>query len=231
MDGAALNPPALALREVAVVAGGSRTLDRVTLTLAEGARLAVTGVNGSGKSTLARIAAGLAEPLSGEVRLFGEDPARLAGPALQRLRSRISVAWQGGSLLGELTVEENLRLGLGALAAAALPRLRRRMDRLLVTFGLEGVFDRVAGELSVGEQRRLELARAFLREPDLLVLDEPLYGTDAGTAHELERALLRSLARRPAALLLLTHDAALATRLCGTVATLAGGRLLPEAPS
>ena len=151
--------PPLAMQDVCYVAGGARTLDRVSFTLAEGERLAIVGDNGSGKSTLARIAAALTPPLSGSVRLFGADPAALTPDSLRRLRSRISLAVQGGSLLGELTVAENLRLGLGAVRAQAMPRLRRRLDRLLVNFGLENADDRRADALSVGEQRRLELAR------------------------------------------------------------------------
>jgi ABC-type multidrug transport system ATPase subunit len=216
---------ALALQDVAYVAGGARTLDRISLTLGEGERLAIVGENGAGKSTLARIAAGLTPPLAGSVRLFGVDPAALTAESLRRLRSRVSVVVQGGSLLGELTVEENLRLSLGALPAAALPRVRRRLDRLLVNFGLESAYDCPAAALSVGEQRRLELARAFVREPDLLILDDPMQGADAATAADLERKLARSLARRPAAVLLLTHDEAFAARLCARVAALSRGVL------
>jgi ABC-type multidrug transport system ATPase subunit len=205
--------PPLALQDVAYIAGGARTLDRISFALAAGERLAILGDNGSGKSTLARIAAALTPPLAGSVRLFGVDPATLTPDSLRRLRSRISLAVQGGSLLGELTVAENLRLGLG------------RLDRLLVTFGLENADDRRADALSVGEQRRLELARAFLREPELLILDDPLQGADATTAVDLERSLVRSLARRPAAMLLLTHDEALASRLCPRILTLDRGVL------
>jgi ABC-type multidrug transport system ATPase subunit len=217
--------PPLALQDVAYIAGGARTLDRISFALAAGERLAILGDNGSGKSTLARIAAALTPPLAGSVRLFGVDPATLTPDSLRRLRSRISLAVQGGSLLGELTVAENLRLGLGAVRAQAMPRLRRRLDRLLVTFGLENADDRRADALSVGEQRRLELARAFLREPELLILDDPLQGADATTAVDLERSLVRSLARRPAAMLLLTHDEALASRLCPRILTLDRGVL------
>lgn len=216
---------ALELRDVAYIAGGTRTLDHVSLSLASGERLAVVGENGAGKSTLARIAAALEPPLAGTVRLFGVDPEALTSESLRRLRSRISVVAQGGSLLGELTVEENLRLGLGAVRMEAMPRLRRRIDRLVVNFGLETAYDCRADALSVGEQRRLELARAFLREPELLILDDPLQGADAATAADLERRLFRSLARRPAAMLLLTHDEALARRLCERTAMLVRGTL------
>lgn len=223
--------PLLELSEVGQVVGGARTLDRISLSLRPGARLAVVGANGSGKSTLARIAAGLKPPSSGRVSLFGQDLAKTSADEVRRLRSRMGVVLQGGSLIGDLPVEDNLRLGLGAVREASFARLRGRFDRIIINFGLEHAGDRLASELSAGEQRRLELARAFVREPDLLILDDPFEGADAAAAADMETRLVKALRRRPVALLLLTYDEALAQRLEATIGRLDRGRLLVEQPS
>jgi ABC-type multidrug transport system ATPase subunit len=223
--------PLVELTEVGHVAGGARTLDRISLTLSAGDRLAIVGDNGSGKSTLARIAAGLIQPASGRVRLFGVDLASATQDEIRRLRSRIGVVLQGGSLIGDLPVEDNLRLGLGAVREGSLTRLRGRLDRITINFGLEHAYGRLASELSAGERRRLELARAFLREPDLLILDDPFEGADATAAADLETRLVKALRRRPIALLLLTHHQGLAERLGATIGRLHQGRLAAASAS
>lgn len=223
--------PLLELNEVGQVTGGARTLDRVSLSLQPGDRLAVVGANGSGKSTLARIAAGLKAPSSGRVSLFGQDLAKASADDVRRLRSRMGVVLQGGSLIGDLPVEDNLRLALGAVREASLARLRGRFDRIIINFGLEHAGDRPASDLSAGEQRRLELARAFIREPGLLILDDPFEGADAAAAADMETRLVKALRRRPVALLLLTYDEALAKRLEATIGRLDRGRLLVDEAS
>lgn len=215
----------LVFRDVGHVAGGRRVLDRVTLVVSAGDRTAVVGANGSGKSIIARLAIGLAAPVSGRVSLFGADLAVASARAARRLRGRVGLVLQGGSLLSELTVEENLRLGVGATTRRGLARLRPRIDRILLAFSLEGVSLRLVEALSTGERRRLELARAFLRDPDLLILDDPFEGLDAAAAAELERRVLALLGRHSCACLILTGDGALARRMAARVLTLAGGVL------
>ena len=220
--------PALRMTEVACLVGGGRVIDRVNLTLAAGERVAVVGRNGSGKSTLALLATGLVPPATGEVRLFGADTRALDPDALRRLRGRIGLVMQGGSLLGELSVEDNLLLGLGLRGAAAIRRQRARIDRALFAFRLETIGARIVGGLSRGEQRRVELARALLRDPDLLVLDDPFEGVDEASIAEMMAHTVRSIARRRRAVLLLTREEALAERLASRVLTLEGGRLYQQ---
>lgn len=216
-------PPPIVLRDVGLVMGETRVLDRVSLALAPGEHVAIVGEAGVGKSLIARLALGLIQPTDGSVSLFGEEPATLDHGARRRLRARCGVALQGGSLFGELSVEDNLRLGF-APARGDPPRHRRRIDRLLIDFGLEHRVGTSAGLLSAGAQRRLELARAFLRDPALLVLDEPFEGA-LGRASQLETQLRTQLIGRPRALLLLTQDVGMAERLATRVVTLRRGRL------
>jgi ABC-type multidrug transport system ATPase subunit len=210
----------LAFADVSCVAGGARVIDRADLTIDAGERVAVIAPSGAGKSLLSALAIGLVPPLSGEVRLFGTPLADANDAARRRLRARCGVTVQGGSLLGELTVEENLWLGAGDA-----PRARRRLDRLMLDFAVERSGALPVAALSRGERRRVELVRAFARDPELVILDEPLDGALAGTA-ALERAILRQIAPRGRALLLLTQDEAFARRACSRVLRLERGRLV-----
>lgn len=214
----------LAFESVSLVLGGVRLLDRIDLTIAAGERVAIVGESGSGKGWLLRLAVGLAEPGSGTVRLMGVALDEADTDARRLLRARCGLAMQGGSLLGDLTVEENMRLALGRVGGHDA-RAGRRIDRLLLEYGLEQAASIRADMLSIGERRRAELARAFMRDPDLLILDEPFEGAYARGA-ALEEQVRRRIVPHGRALLLLTQDAALAGRLCERVYRLEAGRLV-----
>ncbi|MFB0873987.1 MULTISPECIES: ATP-binding cassette domain-containing protein [unclassified Sphingobium] len=212
----------LAFDHVSLVLGGARLLDHIDLALEPGERVAIIGESGAGKGWLLKLALGLTPPSSGTVTLMG---TALADADARRLaRARCGVAMQGGSLLGDLSVEENMRLALGT----AGPRAARRIDRLLLEFSLEQAAATRADALSVGERRRAELARAFVRDPELLILDEPFEGAFA-RGDALEAQVRRRIVPQKRALLLLTQDDALAARLCTRVYRLERGRLLQQA--
>jgi ABC-type multidrug transport system ATPase subunit len=213
----------LAFEGVSLVLGGVRLLDRIDLTIAPGERVAIVGESGSGKGWLLRLAVGLVEPGSGTVRLMGVALDEADTDVRRLLRARCGLAMQGGSLLGDLTVEENMRLALGRVGGRDA-RAARRIDRLLLEYGLEQAATIRADMLSIGERRRAELARAFMRDPDLLILDEPFEGAYARGA-ALEEQVRRRIVPHGRALLLLTQDAALAARLCERVYRLEAGRL------
>ncbi|MET0372058.1 MAG: ABC transporter ATP-binding protein [Sphingobium sp.] len=212
--------------DVSLVLEGLRLLDDITLAIEVGERVAIIGDSGSGKSWILRLAMGLAEPTSGTIRLMDEPLDSLTGEERRLLRARCGLVMQGGSLLGELSVEDNLRLALDPTAAGTA-RASRRIDRLLLEFGLEQNAMTRAGALSVGERRRAELARAFARDPDLLILDEPFEGAFA-RSDGLEAQVRRRIVPHGRALLLLTQDAALAERLCERTYRLDRGRLVQQ---
>lgn len=214
----------LAFDGVSLVLGGARLFDRIDLALAPGDRVAILGDSGSGKSWLLRLAVGLTEPGSGTVALMDVPLAQTDSDERRRLRARCGLVMQGGSLLGDLSVVENMALAVAGGASHA----RRRIDRLLLEFGLEQSADIRADALSTGQRRRAELARAFMRDPDLLVLDEPFEGAFA-RSDGLEAQVRRRIVPHGRALLLLTQDAALAARLCDRLYRLEQGRLVQQA--
>ena len=218
-DGNKAPAPALAVRELCVAYGERLALDGVTLSIAHNTVAGLLGPNGSGKSTLLAVVAGLRTPRSGEVRIFGEAP----GPARRR---RVGVVFQEQALDPVMTLWETLVLH-GRLFGLGGNTLRRRAEALLERFGLASRRRDAVRTLSGGLRRRLELARALLPSPELLLLDEPTAGLDPDARRSFWQ-LLRSVREEGLTLLLATNDVLEAERECDTVAFLHHGRLVAQ---
>lgn len=216
---------ALSFERVAFVAGGRRLLDDVSFALEPGERLAIVGANGEGKTVIARLAAGLLAPTAGRVSVLGASWSDAARPA--DLRRRVGVVLQQAALLSDHTVAENVRFGLGRAAPGQERRTRLRVDRALTEMGVDHLADEELPELSHGERRRADLARMFLTDPELMILDDVFDGVDDDAADDLERRVARTLARRRPALLLLSHHVSRAAALAERVLRLEQGRLIP----
>ena len=192
---AAALPPAIEVRGLTARYGDRAALLGVDLTVAPGERVALLGPNGAGKSTLLAVLATLHPPAGGTARLGGVDVAAAPHAA----RRRLGVVFQGPSLDRRLTAEENLRL-LGRLYGLSGGALGARVQEALAATGLaERRRDRVA-ILSGGLARRLELARALLTRPDVLLLDEPTGGLDPAARADLWAALAAASEQGPAVL-------------------------------
>jgi len=165
-------------------------LDGVTLDLPRGVSLALLGPNGAGKSTLMRIVATLDRPDSGSVRVLGHDPSRGAA-AVRAVRERIGVVFQRHGLDPLRSVEENL-VNQAALFGHSGADARARARHGAIDLGIADRLATRVGELSGGLARRVDLARALLHGPDLLLLDEPTAGLD----HAARNAFLRALEQR-----------------------------------
>jgi ABC-2 type transport system ATP-binding protein len=219
--------PRLALEGVAFRYGKREVLRDVTLEVGPGEIFGLLGPNGAGKSTLFAILAGLLRPGAGRFRLDGREiPA-----GARALRATSGIVFQAPGLDGKLTAEENLRL---AAALNRVPRAarRERCARLLASAGLGDRAREPVERLSGGMRRRLELARALVHRPTLLVMDEPTTGLDAaafGAFWEEVEALRRA---EGLTVVLTTHRPDEAER-CDRLAVLAGGRIVacatPEA--
>ena len=196
----------------------------VDFELVPGALTEVTGRSGSGKSTFLNLLAGLLAPTSGKVWLDDVDLYSLPDGKLSRLRNRrFGVIPQGQTALRSLTVLENVLLPC-ALFGGELPADEARA--LLEQVGIADLADVKCGELSGGEMRRMAIARALIRRPDVLLADEPTGDLDdANTAGVLE--LLRGAARQGAAVLLVTHEAE-ARKYADVVYRMDAGRLTAE---
>ncbi len=186
----------------------------IDLRVRRGAAIALLGANGSGKTTLLRLIATLTRPTRGVVSLFGAP----AVPAPQ-LRRRIGLLPHESLLYESLTVEENLRFFAGLYG---LPP--RHAGDVLARAGLAGLAGRRARVLSRGQRQQVNLARALLHGPELLILDEPYTGLDVGACERLTASLREGTAGERT-IIFTSHDLAEVRALATGVAVLLDGRL------
>jgi ABC-type multidrug transport system ATPase subunit len=177
-------PPALAVTDVFQHVSGHAVLNGVSLTVEQGEGVLLIGRNGAGKSLLIRVVLGLDLPSAGQVRLFGEELLRLRGARARALRRRVGAVLQHGALLDGLTVQENLLLPL--LPTQLSQAEMARATRLVITqLQLDGMENHLPRSLSVGQRRRVELARALVHRPDLLIWDGLTDGLDLPAVREI----------------------------------------------
>ena len=195
--------PALELDDLAVRLGGRLVWSGLTVTAPHGEFVAVLGPNGAGKSTLLKVVLGLLPPAEGHIRVLGTTPAQA--------RRRVSYLPQRHGFEPSLRVRgiDIVRLGLdGTRWGVPLGRRvdeQRRIDEALVLVGAEAYASRPAGEVSGGEQQRLLIAQALVREPELLLLDEPLEGLDL-PSQQAVAALIERICDRGVTVVMVAHD-------------------------
>jgi ABC-type iron transport system FetAB ATPase subunit len=211
-----VSAPRIETRGLVVARGGRVVASGVDLRVGAGEVVALVGPSGAGKSSLLRCLVRLDEPAGGLVLVDGRD-ARELDPCV--LRRRVGLVAQAPVMLPG-TVGDNLAYGMDTPPAGAL------VDALAAT-GLASTFlDRPARELSGGEQARVAVARALVREPLALLLDEPTAALDRAAAAPIEQ-LVRDVAGRGLAVLIVTHDEAQAARVAGRVVRLGAGPAPP----
>jgi len=194
---------------------------------------AVIGPNGAGKTTFFNVLAGTMQPTSGTIRFKDRDITALDGVA--RVHLGIAKAFQTANLFTERSVVQNCRLAAlahvqGAFALQTLRRSTRlrmvdeRAGRALARLELENLADVRAGDLSHGDQKRLDIAIALAAEPQVLLLDEPVAGMSRDEARKTE-ALIRKLGREMT-VLIIEHDMDLVMGICDSITVLHQGRVL-----
>jgi len=204
------------------VDGDVKVLRGVSLGLDAGETLALTGESGSGKSTILHISAGLEVPDGGSLHLEGVEINELSEAERANLRrSEIGIVFQQFNLIPSLTVEANI----GFQASLAGRRDKTFESELVEELGLSDQLKQYPESLSGGQQQRVAIARALAVRPKLLLADEPTGNLDESTASAVLTAMLDLVGRTGAALMVVTHSAALAKKMDRRV-RLKGGVLL-----
>lgn len=182
---------------------GRTVVDRVSFEVSEGEIIGLLGRNGAGKTTSFRMTVGMISPDAGEVRFNGDPVTQL--PMYLRAQRGMGYLAQEPSIFQRLTVEQNL---LAILETRPLTRAQRktRCDELLAQFDLAKVRTQQARTLSGGERRKLEIARALITEPSLILLDEPFSGVDPVAVEDLQKEIRRLRHEHHIAMLITDHN-------------------------
>jgi spermidine/putrescine transport system ATP-binding protein/putrescine transport system ATP-binding protein len=213
----------LSISQVSKSFGGPPVVDRVSLDVPRGEFFSLLGPSGCGKTTLLRMIAGFETPDSGTIAIDGEA-MNLVPPHLRPT----NMVFQSYAIFPHLNVFDNIAYGLRKLK---LPKdaLRTKIEAMLATVRLEGLGDRAADQLSGGQRQRVALARALVREPKILLLDEPLGALDK-RLREAMQLELRALQRKVGiTFVLVTHDQEEALSLSDRVAVMERGKILQVA--
>ncbi|HZV92778.1 MAG TPA: ABC transporter ATP-binding protein [Caldimonas sp.] len=229
----------LALDRVSKRFGGLAVLEDVSFAVPAGSVFGLIGPNGAGKTTVFNLVTGLLAPSSGSITLndqalVGRRPHRITRLGVARTFQNIRV-FKGLTLRDNVIVGMHSHLGYGVPQwLFSLPAFRarearavERAEELLSWVGLPGRGDAVAQDLSYGDQRKLELARALATEPRLLLLDEPVAGMNSGEKQEL-MVEIGNIAARGYTILLIEHDMRFVMGLCSRIAVLNFGRIIAE---
>jgi ABC-type transporter Mla maintaining outer membrane lipid asymmetry ATPase subunit MlaF len=184
----AAQKPLIALEQVFQHVNGRCTLSDLRLQVHPGDSLLLLGPNGAGKSLTLRLMLGLDQPSAGRIQLFGQDLAQLSDARMNRLRQRIGAVLQGGSLLDELTVLDNMLLPLRTRQQSQT-QLARAARLVITQLQLDGMEHRYPRALSLGQRRRAELARALIIRPQLLICDGLSDGLDQPALRDILETL------------------------------------------
>ena len=202
--------------------GGVVPIDGMTVTLS-GGTCGLIGPNGAGKTTFFNVLSGFVKPVSGAVRAFGEDLLALA--AFRRARWGLRRTFQTEQAIGDLSVFENVLLVHENTGGERTTRRQDVMDAVAFV-GLEREADSRVGALGVAERRLVEVARAVVGRPRLVLLDEPAAGLPDRETEHLGRLIRRIPEETEAPVILVDHDMSLVSACCGTTAVLDFGKLI-----
>jgi putative ABC transport system ATP-binding protein len=223
--------PVLVAHDLAKVFGSGETavraLDGASIEVVRGEMVAIMGPSGSGKSTLLHLLGALETPTAGEISLGGQRYDGLDDAGLTRVRrDRIGFVFQFFNLLPSLSAEENVVLP-ALIAGDRGEPTRRRARELLDRVGLSHRLDHLPAEMSGGEQQRVSIARALLREPELVLADEPTGNLDSRSSAEVLALLSELSGAEGQTLVMVTHDPGVAA-IAGRVVFLRDGRVAGE---
>ncbi|MGA9070344.1 MAG: ATP-binding cassette domain-containing protein [Terracidiphilus sp.] len=218
--------PVVAFRNVSIGFDGPMVLDDVSFTVAPGETRVLLGPAGVGKSVLLKLVNGLLRPDEGSITLFGNEISHMPEEQLFALRTRVGMVFQEGALFDSLTVRDNVAYQL-IQERVADDEINQRVRAALRFVELEETFNLFPASLSGGMRRRVAIARAFIRQPDLLLYDSPTGGLDPVTSTTIIELIVkeRDVLHTPS--LLVTHRIQDALLLCNHRFDEQKGRMVP----
>ncbi len=223
--------PHVAMRHVRHAFGRRVIFEDLSCDVPRGRITVVAGGSGSGKSTLLRLIGGLIRPDAGRVLVDNRDIAALPESGLAEVRRKLGMLFQNGALLDSLSVFRNVAFPLTEHTDLSGDQVREAVHASLLRTGLRDVDDLLPPQLSGGMRKRVALARAIVREPALLLCDEPFSGLDPISSLRIERLLAGLSKESGLTLIVVSHDPASTLRLADHVVALLPGRCVQGPPA
>ncbi|RJR26098.1 MAG: ATP-binding cassette domain-containing protein [Desulfobacteraceae bacterium] len=211
--------------------GRQKVLSGLSISIDKGSLVAVLGSSGSGKSVLLKHVAGLLRPDRGKVLLDGQDIHGLRGKTLASLRDRMGFLFQGGALFDSMTVFENVAFPLKEKTKLYREEIRDRVLKTLEAVGLSGSEDKYPSQLSGGMIKRAAMARALVRDPEIMMFDEPTTGLDPAIRLAMLRLIDTSHKRFGFTGIIVTHEIPSALAIVDHVVFLKSGSVYARTAS
>jgi phospholipid/cholesterol/gamma-HCH transport system ATP-binding protein len=222
--------PVIAARDLRVRFGDREVLHGLTFDVRRGETLVVIGGSGSGKSTMLRTLVGLERPSSGEVRIKGVDLSTASARELDAIRKRIGLAFQGGALIGSLSVGGNIALPLLEHTTLERSTIEVMVRIKLEQVGLSGFEQYSPSQLSGGMRKRAAFARAMALDPEILFFDEPSAGLDPITAAGIDDLILSLKKAYGLTMVVVTHELASAFLIADRIVLIDHGNIAAMGP-
>jgi phospholipid/cholesterol/gamma-HCH transport system ATP-binding protein len=222
--------PMISVRELYKSFGAHEVLRGVNLDVAEGTTCVILGGSGSGKTVLMKHVIGLLKPDRGQVFVDGEDVVPLGDLELERVRRKFGMVFQGAALFDSMSVYENVAFPLREHEKLSEKEMRARVAEKLAIVGLHDVADLYPADLSGGMRKRVGLARAIIRDPKIVLYDEPTTGLDPITTDYVDEMILTAKAKLGVTSLVISHDVASAFKVADQIAFLSEGTIVAHAP-
>jgi phospholipid/cholesterol/gamma-HCH transport system ATP-binding protein len=210
--------------------GSQRVLQGVDLDVATGEVMIIIGRSGGGKSVLLKHLIGLLRPDAGRVLVDGTDIVGLSGAALDAIRARYGVVFQGGALFDSMSVFDNVAFPLREQTKLSEREVRERVMTKLKELQVDHAAKKMPAEISGGMAKRVGIARALVMEPEILIYDEPTSGLDPVTSRIVDSLIEEMRERFAVTSVVITHDMVSAFDIADRVALLVLGKIAVEGP-
>jgi len=211
--------------------GGRDVLHGLTCRFPRGKISVILGGSGAGKTTVLRLIGGLIRPRRGHITVAGEDVTTLSDAALDRIRQKLGMMFQGGALLNSLTIFDNLAFPLREHSTLPEAAIAEEVHRQLTAVGLSNVDTLLPGQLSGGMIKRAALARAIITKPEILLCDEPFSGLDPISVKRIEALLRRINQQLDITMLVSSHHIPSTMRMADQVVLLRQDGTVSGAPT
>jgi phospholipid/cholesterol/gamma-HCH transport system ATP-binding protein len=225
-----MTEPMIEVRELWKSFGGNQVLKGVNLKVWPGTTAVILGGSGSGKTVLMKHIMGLFKPDRGEVIVDGENISRMDRRELSHFRTRMGMVFQSSALFDSLSVFENVAFPLREHTKLSEEEIAAAVKEKLAVVELYGVEQKYPAELSGGMRKRVALARAIVREPKLVLYDEPTTGLDPLTTESVDDMIIGARTKLGVTSVVISHDIGSTFHIADHVAMLHDGRIVEEGP-